>query len=300
MKIIKSIYIPFAAMLLLSSCKKMDVAQPRFEVQLNKLQYKVNDTLKFNFSGDVENIVFYSGEHGFRYASKDTVSIEHGIPQLQFTTALAGVAQANSLQVLLTKNLIGNSQENLLATSWTDISSQVTLASNSTSTASGIIDLSSYISDGGSFALAFKYQAVTKPTTAQPTWVVRSFSINNLFPDNSSVPLVTLATAPWTAFNIKNPAAVWAVSATELRMNGAAANSPDNEDWLTTGPLNLKATKEVADFGLSIQNIAGRRLTNYNYVYKTPGIYKVTLVGFNNNIDANKALIREFEVTITQ
>lgn len=81
-------------------------------------------------------------------------------------------------------------------------------------------------------------------------------------------------------------------------MNGSATNTPDNEDWLVTGPLTLKATKEVADFGLSIQNIAGRRLSNYDYIYKTPGVYKVTLVGFNNNIDANKAVVREFEITV--
>lgn len=294
----KAIYILFFALLSLS-CKKMDVAQPNFDVQLNKLQYKVNDTVRFNFSGSVENIVFYSGERGFRYASKDKVTIEHGIPQLQFTTALAGVAQANSLKVLVTKNLLGNTPENLLATSWTDISSQVTLASNSTSTISGIIDLSEYATEGTPFALAFKYEAVMKPTAAQPTWVVRAFSISNLFPDNSSVSLFTLATGPWTSYNFKNPAAGWAISSTELRMNGGAANSPDNEDWLITGPLNLKATKEVADFGLSIQNIAGRRLTNYNYVYKTPGVYKVTLVGFNNNIDASKEVVREFEITVT-
>jgi len=294
----KAIYILFFALLSLS-CKKMDVAQPNFDVQLNKLQYKVNDTVRFNFSGSVENIVFYSGERGFRYANKDKVTIEHGIPQLQFTTALAGVAQANSLKVLVTKNLLGNTPENLLATSWTDISSQVTLASNSTSTVSGIIDLSEYAAEGTPFALAFKYEAVMKPTAAQPTWVVRAFSISNLFPDNSSVSLFTLATGPWTSYNFKNPAAGWAISSTELRMNGGAANSPDNEDWLITGPLNLKATKEVADFGLSIQNIAGRRLTNYNYVYKTPGVYKVTLVGFNNNIDAGKEVVREFEITVT-
>lgn len=296
----KYVYMLFFVVLLSFSCKKMDVAQPDFEVQLNRLNYKVNDTVKFNFSGSAEHITFYSGERGFRYANKDAVTIEQGIPQLQFTTALAGVAQANSLKVLITKNLPGNTPENVLAASWTDISSQVTLASSSTSTVSGIVDLSDYISEGASFALAFKYEAVMKPTTAQPTWVVRAFSISNLFPDNSSVPLVTLATGAWTSFNFKNPAAAWAVSATELRMNGGAANSADNEDWLITGPLKLKAIREVADFGLSIQNIAGRRLTSYNYVYKTPGVYKVTLVGFNNNIDANKALVREFEITVTQ
>jgi hypothetical protein len=296
----KAIHILFFALLLSFSCKKMDVAQPDFDVQINKLQYKVNDTVSFNFLGNVENIVFYSGERGFRYASKDKVTIEHGIPQLQFTTALAGVAQANSLKVLLTKNLLGDTQAEVLTSNWTDISNQVTLASNSTSTVSGIVDLSAYAEEGTPFSLAFKYEAVMKPTTAQPIWVVRAFSISNLFPDNSSVPLVTLANTPWKSFNIKNPAAGWAVSATELRMNGGAANSPDNEDWIITGPLNLKATKEVSDFGLSIQNLAGRKLTNYDYVYKTPGIYKVTLVGFNNNIDANKEIVREFEITIIQ
>ncbi|WP_165973285.1 DUF5017 domain-containing protein [Pedobacter sp. ok626] len=296
----KCIYMLFFAVLLFVSCKKMDVSQPEFEVQLSKLQYKVDDTVRFNFSGEVENIVFYSGERGFRYANKDAVTIERGIPQLQFTTALAGVAQANSLKVLVTKNLLGSTPENLVASSWTDISDQVTLAVNSTSTVSGIVDLSTYATEGTPFALAFKYEAVMKPTVAQPTWVVRAFSISNLFPDKTSVPLVSLASGPWTSYNFKNPAAAWAVSATELRMNGGAANSPDNEDWLVTGPLNLKATKEVADFGLSIQNIAGRRLTNYSYVYKNPGVYKVTLVGFNNNIDGNKQVVREFEITITQ
>lgn len=295
----KAIYMLFFALLLSLSCKKMDVAQPDFDVQLNKLQYKINDTVSFNFSGSVEHIIFYSGERGSRYANKDKVTIEHGIPQLQFTTALAGAAQANSLKVLVSKNLLGNTPENVLSTNWTDISNQVTLASNSTSTVSGIVDLSAYAAEDTPFALAFKYEAVMRPTAAQPTWVVRAFSISNLFPDNSSVSLVTLATGPWTSYNFKNPAAGWAISSTELRMNGGAANSPDNEDWLITGPLNLKATKEVADFGLSIQNIAGRRLTNYNYIYKTPGVYKVTLVGFNNNIDDNKEVVREFEITVT-
>src|SRR5690349_13715279 len=111
----KCMYMLFFAVLLFVSCKKMDVAQPEFEVQLSKLQYKVDDTVKFNFSGKVENIVFYSGERGFRYANKGAVTIERGIPQLQFTTALAGVAQANSLKVLVTKNLLGNTPENLVA-----------------------------------------------------------------------------------------------------------------------------------------------------------------------------------------
>lgn len=103
------------------------------------------------------------------------MTIERGIPQLQFTTALAGVAQANSLKVLVTKNLLGNTPENLVASSWTDISDQVTLAVNSTSTVSGIVDLSTYATEGTPFALAFKYEAVMKPTAAQPTWVVRLF-----------------------------------------------------------------------------------------------------------------------------
>ncbi|TCC96465.1 DUF5017 domain-containing protein [Pedobacter hiemivivus] len=296
----KCIYMLLFAVLLFVSCKKMDVVQPDFEVQLSKFQYKVDDTLRFNFSGDVENIVFYSGERGFRYANKDVVTIERGIPQLQFTTALAGTAQANSLKVLVTKNLLGKTSENILASNWTDISDQVTLAVNSTSTVSGIIDLSTYAADDTPFALAFKYDAVMKPTVAQPTWVVRAFSISNLFPDKSTLPLVSLATGPWMAYNFKNPTAAWVVSATELRMNGGAANSADNEDWLVTGPLNLNATKEVADFGLAIQNLAGRRLTNYSYVYKNPGVYKVTLVGFNNNIDGNKKVVREFEITVTQ
>lgn len=296
----KYIYMVFFAVLLFVSCKKMEVAQPDFEVQLSKLQYKVDDTVRFNFSGGVENIVFYSGERGLRYANKDVVTIERGIPQLQFTTALAGVAQANSLRVLVTKNLLGNTPENVQLTNWTDITDQVTLAVNSTSTVSGIFDLSAYADDDTPFALAFKYEAVMKPTAAQPTWVVRAFSISNLFPDKSSMPLFTLANGSWTSYDFKNPAAAWAFSTTELRMNGGAAKSPDNEDWLVTKPLNLNATKEVADFGLSIQNIAGRRLTNYSYVYKNPGIYKVTLVGFNNNIDDNKALVREFEITVTE
>lgn len=294
----KYIYAAVFTALILTSCKKMEVESPQFEVQLTKLTYNVNDTVKFGLSGNVENIVFYSGERGFRYANKNEVTIETGKPELVFTSALAGTAQANSLKVLVTTNLVGNDAAGLLATNWTDITSSVTLATNSTTTNSGTIDLSTYAAQGTPFVLAFKYNT-TSSTVAQPTWVIRSFNINGIYPDNTSVPLATLAVVPWASFNIKNPAAGWTTSATELRMAGSAANTPENEDWITTGPINLKTSREIADFGLSIQNIAGRRLSSYEYIFKKAGTYKVTLVGFNNNIDVNKEVVKEFEITVT-
>jgi hypothetical protein len=46
------------------SCAKEKVATPSLEVATASLTYKAGDTVTFNFTGNPDNITFYSGEPG--------------------------------------------------------------------------------------------------------------------------------------------------------------------------------------------------------------------------------------------
>ncbi|MNR27696.1 hypothetical protein D3C85_1449810 [compost metagenome] len=152
--------------------------------------------------------------------------------------------------------------------------------------------------DRASFVLAFKYVAALRPTAVQPVWTITAFVINGVYDDGTTVPVTNLAVTPWEVFDIKNPVASWTYTPTQLRMNGGPANSPDNEDWILTQDLNLNTIKAYRERSVPIQSMTGRRLSQYAYIYKSLGIYRVALVGFNSNVNGTKQVVREFEITV--
>lgn len=281
---------------MLSACKKITVVNPTFEVKTSKLIYKANEPVPFLISGTVDNIMFYSGEPRARYERKGQSSTDFGVTELEFTTATSGGKRDNSLVLLYTLDVV--TATNVATANWKDLSMPIQLATNATVTSSGQLDISDLAKLNGPITFAFKYVAETSTSLAQPIWSIRSFFINTEFNDGTIIPITTLTNTQWRAFDIKNPAASWAISSFQLRMDGGAKDAPDNEDWLVTNAIDLKGQRELIDRGLAIQNIASNKLQQYSHTYSVPGTYKVAFVGFNNSIDEQQTIVRELEITI--
>ena len=69
----KRINLLFILLAVFCSCEHDIATKVDFNVTLDESNvYKVGEPIRFNFTGDVDNILFYSGEAGHEYRNRDT------------------------------------------------------------------------------------------------------------------------------------------------------------------------------------------------------------------------------------
>ena len=294
MNIIKSILYPSVFCLLaLASCdKELDVEKVDFSVNTNKATYKVGDSVIFNFSGNPDNITFFSGETGNDYAFRNRLKAE-GKPQLSFTTFRQYGTQTLPLQLLVSTTFNGKLDQDIANGGWQDITSLATFSTGSADVPSGVIDLSSYIGDKPLY-IAFHYKGDAGST--QRTWTVKEFEVKNKLTSGPVLSIADLTTAGFSEISLKNSGAVWKIDANQLRIQGGNASAEENDDWVVTKALYLD--KVTPDKGAVLKNIT-TRLPSYTYTYSKPGTYKATFVATNATADQSASVVKEVTITIT-
>ncbi len=284
----------------MGACKKIEVDTPDFTVSSNKTTVKAGDSVYFSLKGKVQNVVFYSGEPGKIYEYKDRTS-GLGKPQLVFTSYLQNAGELNTLRLLASTDFNGiYDATNAAAATWTDITSRAILSTGTDNTASGTVNLSDFINpENKRLYLAYRYQGYFHATLKQPTWTIRTFNVDNVLADKSSL-ISSIDNMGWVAVNYKNTTVGWTIASTgQISINGTAsgATNTDNEDLIISKALDLK--KVVPDQGTPIQYISSTALTNYSYTFAAPGVYRVYFRAFNNSIDEQKEVVRDLTITVT-
>lgn len=331
-----------ASTVMLMACKKtIEVKPVTFDVTSNTTKgqqsntFKTTDTINYQFSGSPDIITFYSGAIGQRYEFKDRISAD-GKPQLQFTSLRANGVQANSLQLLIssdfagvvakTKTILGvvtrdttATNANIAAATWTDITNRATLSAGA-ATASGIIDLADYATQGKPVFIAFKYKATAG--SIQNKWTISTLSLNNVLTDGTVYTQANFANATQsiTNYGVNTPGLGWltisdfnknankyawlyaagAGTGGSLTITGgttAANSTADAESWAILGPVDLR--KVTPDAGVGIKVVTAL-LGNYSSsgAYSLPGEYKATFVGSNNSVNDNSTLVKQVPITI--
>lgn len=316
----KRILMSITVAAVLSSCLKIkeDPKAPDFDVSASKTTVKLGDPLTFNFTGNPDYIVFYSGEPSIasRYEYKDRYTAA-GVPKLQFSSARNAGAQTNSLALMVSNNFAGmgadsaSTAANIKAATWTDITSRATLATSATVVASGAIDLSDFLAAGKPVFIAFKYTATTG--TVQNKWTITNLTVTNTLPDasvytiaNLNTTAITNYTVPtlfgtgWAAYKYIGPYN-WVVTAgTSLVVTGAAtaaAATTASETWTFMGPLALNRVSN--DVGTVIKE-ASSRVTSYVYpTFKAAGTFNVSFVASNASIYGEQQTVKQLQVTVT-
>jgi hypothetical protein len=292
--------ISIAFFLLITACKKIEVAKPEFTVSYPEKAYKAGDTVNFTLKGNAQNITFYSGDAGFNYDNISRVKAD-GTPLLTFSTTLINPGEMNTLKVLASNNFNGNyTATNVQSATWTDITTRAALATSTTAKASGNVDLSDFVTaDNKPVYLAYQYLGYKHATLKQPRWTFTALGVNNILSDGAIMQLASATEMGWVAFDFKNTTTSWALPLTGLNsIDGAAVASvnEDNDDWIVSRPLNLKKAKP--DVGIVIQNLGSAKLERYSYIYTKAGKYHVVFLGFNNSIDDRKEIKSEFTITV--
>jgi hypothetical protein len=297
------------------SCKKDFLSTPAFDVTVEKQSYKVGENVVFSLAGNPDYITFFSGEPGLKYEYNNRFTSK-GIPKLQFTSARANGTQPGSLQLMVSANFAGVGADstataaNIASASWTDITSRAVLSTGA-AVASGAIDLSDFVSDKPVY-IAFKYNA--QSGSIQNKWTISGLTVTNTLPDQSVYTIANLTAAAitnygvatvispgWVGYKISNNYN-WVISAgTSLVITGATtavtATAPA-EAWTFAGGVLLN--KVANDIGVAIKETSSRLATpNYTYPYKAAGNYTVTFVASNSNIEGQREVVKQIQLTIT-
>jgi len=292
----------FLCSLVFFSCTKMKVNAPDLVVAATTTTIRAGDTAQFKFTGNPENIVFYSGEPGSNYIYRDRITGD-GIPQLNFTSHLQNAGEVNTLSLLVSTDFKGVADSaGIVNATWTDITSRATLSTGTDKTPSGTIDLTDFKAAHKPVYFAFRYQGYNHATLKQPTSFIRTCNVLNVLPDGKASLSAGIDRMGWATYSFKNPTVSWTITTgtntATLGINGTASGSTkdDNDDWIISRGFNLQDV--TPDAGLSIRSLSTVAITGYNYVYTKPGTYTATFVAFNNSADDQKTVVREVTITV--
>jgi uncharacterized protein DUF5017 len=288
-------YISIAFCFAIISCSKRDrVEAPAFDVHTSSTTYKVGDTINFEFTGDPQNIVFWSGLPGSVYEYRDRLFTTGNKLLIKFNT-YQQFGVRNNLSVLVSNDFNGTyDTTNVKKATWTDITSRATLSQGADQVQSGTLDMSEFTNGNKSVTLAFRY--ITTTIQSQNRWVVRTFNADNQDADGGVTSMATMSTAGWKAVDFINPAAVWSITSAQLLLQGSATALDD--DWVLTKSFNPTAVSP--DKGIAIKNITVN-LKKYVAagVYTKPGTYKVVFEATNGSYQNIERTVKEVTLTIT-
>lgn len=277
--------------------------------------YYAGDPVRFNFTGDVDNILFYSGEIGSQYMYRDRyeVPVESVISADMEMTILSQYGKNSGLSIYVTDSFDG--------LTWTDgAADRLTMetlfnggmegwdkieyqdaAGGDTQTIT--VPISRYLDN---FCIAFHWTPVRNGKDAQ-----RTYKLNG----NVSLELEGLAPASMDfkdmGFNVLamngeldpyhknsgNGSVVVNANDYDIRFQGVGGTDLDYalDAWCISTPMSLNRVSN--DRGTVIKDLQNY-MDSFEYTWNEPGTYTVTFVGINSNYAGSSEEIMEFTITI--
>ncbi len=292
----------FYLTLTLVSCNITEFVAPEFDVTTDATQYKAGEQVTFYFTGVPDNISFYSGELGRVYANRNRVRADSATNLLSFNTQCTASGQSNNLNVLVSTDFNGfMDTTSIRKATWTDITSRAKLATNTTSTNAGTIDLSDFHSKKDTLFVAFRYKSSPSTSASRArSWTVSNFTLRNLFPSTATYTHNTstsdIRLAGMQVLSIKSDTLKWALGGSLTFPQGLVDYAQGgDEDWAISKPFDL--SKISPDYSVAVKNTS-QLIDKYTYIFTKPGTYKVTFVASNISKTESASVIKELTLTI--
>lgn len=315
----KILYI-IAGVLLLVSCQHDVIYEVDYNVTLDPSNtYYAGEPVKFNFTGDVDNLLFYSGETGHQYKNRNRFEVPmEEVNAAKLTIQYqARYGYEDGLKVYVSNSFDGLTFDDAAAdkakvkamvesgmAGWTELDYQ---EGKSTVWTSQEYDLSPYLSN---VCLAFHWTPVRDGKSAQRTYWVNAditLDMEGTAPSTMSVsdlgPNVIMMNDqienPYVKNNGNGTIILNKPATADIVFQGVGATVLDYglDGWVFTTPSPLN--KVANDKGIVVKNLQNY-LHEYEYTWTEPGTYTVTFVGRNENYAAASEEVIEYTVTILE
>ena len=319
----KCIASPFLLVALVSaSCENPDYVPAEYNVRLNEANsYRVGEPVRFDITGNVDNLLFYSGETGHEYkyynrylvapsdirAAKFAMDIQclygyEGALDIYLSGTFDGLggenAEADRTRI---REMVEGGMEGWTKCDYQDGTQRVWYSHE--------FDLKEYV-DKCSIAIHW-HPTRTDPGTGAAI-SQRTYWINaNLVTDfGQGMNTINIRNIDWIPvmmnsyydadpylINKGNGYINFNRSGADLIMQGVSntALDFDIDGWLFSKPMALTAVQN--DQPLVIKDMQNY-MTSYEYVWSEPGTYVVTFVGINSNYAGASKLVKEFKITV--
>ena len=301
----------------LCACEHDIIRVTDFNVTLDTTNtYFVGEPVIFNFEGEVDNVIFYSGETGSQYQYKDrfTVPAEDVKAVNMDMSFQARYGKADALEVWVSKSFEGLNGEDGAADKaaikamyeggmqgWTKLDYQ---EGASTKWTEQQFDLSEYVEN---FTIAFHWCPTDITATQRTYWVNGTLSLELEGTDPTKMDISELGfTTVMMNEEIEDPYHKNAGNGSIILNNpktaalifqgvGGNALTYALDGWAisTPAPLNRVAN----DKAVVIKNLQNY-MDSFEYVWNEPGTYHVTFVGTNSDYKSETMEVKEMTVTI--
>ena len=323
----KKIIFLITGVLLMASCQHDVIYEVDYNVTLDPQNtYFAGEPVKFNIDGEVDNLLFYSGETGHQYIYKDRYTVAAGdieSVKLEMTyepqyglkgglrvyytdtfDGLSGNDQAADRQKLsdMSADMFG-----WVEMPWTEGNSKVEVKHTYD------IPLDMY----NNLSLAFYWEPVFKDNNAQRTYLVSGnfrLSMKGLSDPipvslkNLNFTAVMLNQEYENAYQTDNGKGSILLNGTmKFTTSGAVADvvfrgfdknhTFGSKGWLIGSLPKMDYVNVDPDKGDVIKNLQNY-LHSYEYTWEKPGTYKVTFVGRNENYASASQMVKEYTITI--
>ena len=317
-----------AVIVLLSSCAHDISTQVSFNVSLSSDNtFVAGEPVTFNFDGDVDNIVFYSGEIGSEYQFKDRYSVpvddvKAARLNLEY---MPQYGTAGAMEVWISTDFPGLDGEDGEADRATIKGMVETMKGwkrldyaegKSAEWTEQSYLLTDSLKAKKNFCLAFHWNPDRYRETggdrkylAQRTYWIKGnieLDINHV----NSLPLSLTELSFKTVMmnkqvdayhhNAGNGSIILNSSSADLIFQGVGQKDSLNyaiDAWAISTPVDLNSVAN--DKGVVIKN-QQNYLKSYDYVWSEPGTYKVVFVGTNSNYKCSSGMVQELTVTILE
>lgn len=305
---------------LFSACTQNDILYDvDFNVTLDpENTYYAGDPVTFNFEGEVDNLLFYSGESGHEYRYHDRYSIPlDDIESANLHLEIWPRYGKGSLSVWYSSaftGLKGNDGEadraaisQMLAdgmTGWTQVYTSAENEQSIEETDSPLTadkDVSSALEN---FSLAFywDHEDITQTqrhyrVNATLTMLTKSFGTISMSLGDMLMTTVMMNEELSPYHQNAGNGSIRFDSAYDINFQGIGGNQLTYplKGWVMTTPQQLNAIAN--DKGEVIKNMQNY-MESYSYTFAEPGTYTVTFVGRNANYIGSSELVKEMTVTI--
>lgn len=323
------------APLFFTACEHDNIYKPiDFNVLLSESNtYQVGEPVTFNFEGNADYIVFYSGEvgHEYQYRNRTFVDAEN-ILGCEFTIQLNGRSGTRCMTAYVTNTFEGLNGEDEAADKalieslidengdlrgWEKI--ELNDPEKNTVWETTQLDVSKYADN---FCVALHWNPQSIETTQRNYWVNANVEVEFEGYDPQVIYSPRLNFIPFSMNDEKEGERYiltkengvngtmrytgnTGLNTTEFVLTGSKAYSPDDEKtlpyaidaWVISTPTALNLIDP--DKGVSIKTIT-EPLNPYTYTFDKPGTYTVTFVATSGNYEGQSSDIKEFTVTIVE
>ena len=310
------------AALVSASCENPDYVPAEYNVRLNEANsYRVGEPVRFDISGNVDNLLFYSGETGHEYkyynrylvapsdirAAKFAMDIQclygyEGALDIYLSGTFDGLggenAEADRTRI---REMVEGGMEGWTKCDYRDGTQRVWYSHE--------FDLKEYV-DKCSIAIHW-HPTRTDPGTgaavSQRTYWINADLVTDFGQGMNTINIRNIDWIP-VMMNSHYDADPYLInkgngyinfnrSGADLIMQGASNTELDFDidGWLFSKPMALTAVQN--DQPLVIKDMQNY-MTSYEYVWNEPGTYVVTFVGINTNYAGASQLVKEFKITV--